>query len=369
MDKSFNLYYAVNKLVFLPIFCPCPHLISIIVGCIVLYGCECVFTNPLPSEFLCPTVASRKAQYPKQTRFCYTSYDLHAEYGLSLEGKLFQHLSDEDVTDEDWLAVFTKKREKGVRLFLTMVRPKYAEECRLLFHKVYQAIPTNKEITYKFSFLFVYERCPAAMQRPTDERKVAWAVFGEQVLDHCKKLPGGMDKKLKNWIDCNAASQHLVQTTESTKKSVTDRKGITGKDSQSILNCSSVKLQIVAEVEQMLAARKTMLENVKSTLNATQVQLQEKSQSMWKIEGTSSAAAVLQGQLNELQTLKDSIKGPGGVSSSEVLVIDAKIVALSNALIALRADATNSKIKGDIDRLEVCINIATLYINLTKPCI
>lgn len=173
-----------------------------------MYGC--VFTNPLPSKFWCPTVASRKAQYPKQTRFCFTRHDLHEEYGLSLEGKLYQHLSDEDVTDEDWLAVFTKKREKGVRIFLHMVRPEYAEECRLLFHKVYQAMPTNKEITHKFSTLFVYERCPAAMQSPTGQRKVAWAVFGEQVLDHCKKLPGGIDKKLKNWIDYNENGQEVI---------------------------------------------------------------------------------------------------------------------------------------------------------------
>ncbi|KAI5083477.1 hypothetical protein GOP47_0003220 [Adiantum capillus-veneris] len=111
-------------------------------------------------------VASRKVQYPKKTRFCFTRHDLHEEYGLSLEGKLYQHLSDEDVIDEDWLSVFIKKREKGVRLFFHQVWPKYAEECRLLFHKVYQAMPTSKEITHKFSTLFVYERCPAAMQSP-----------------------------------------------------------------------------------------------------------------------------------------------------------------------------------------------------------
>ncbi|MCO5559688.1 hypothetical protein L7F22_013289 [Adiantum nelumboides] len=72
--------------------------------------------------------ASWKAQYPKQTRFFFTQHDLHEEYGLSLEGKLYQHLFDEDVTDEDWLAVFTKKREKGVRIFLNMVRLEYEEE-------------------------------------------------------------------------------------------------------------------------------------------------------------------------------------------------------------------------------------------------
>ncbi|MCO5548916.1 hypothetical protein L7F22_002378 [Adiantum nelumboides] len=299
--------------------------------------------------------ASRKAQYPKQTRFCFTRHDLHEECGLSLEGKLYQNLSDEDVIDEDWLAVFTKKREKGVRIFLNMVWPEYEEECRLLFHKVYQAIPTKKEIMHKFSTLFVYERCPAAMQSTTGQRKVAWDIFGEQVLDHCKKLPGEMDKKLKNWTDCNENGQHVIGTTQSTPKALLE--GMTSISyslgPQLLLNCSSINLQIVAKVEQMLAARKSTLESVKSTLNAAQVQLQEKHQSMWKIEGTSSTAAVLQGQLTELQSMKDSMeRGACGASSFEVMLIDAKIIALSSALVALGADARNSKIRDDVDRIE-----------------
>ncbi|MCO5608268.1 hypothetical protein L7F22_062474 [Adiantum nelumboides] len=297
--------------------------------------------------------SSRKAQYPKQTKFCFTRHDLHEEYGLSLEGKLYQHLSDEDVTDEDWLAVFTKKREKGAKIFLNMLRPEYEEECRLLFHKVYQAIPTNKEITHKFSTLFVYERCPVAMQSTTGQRKVAWAIFGEQVLDHCKKLPGGMEKKLKNWTDCNENGQHVTGTTQSTPKALLE--GMTSISCslgpQSLLNCNSINLQIVVEVEQMLAARKSTLESVKSAPNATQVQLQEKHQNMWKIEGT--AAAVLQGQLTELQSLKDSMEVRAcGASSFEVMVIDANIIALSSALVALGADASNSKIRDDVDHIE-----------------
>ena len=62
------------------------------------------------------------------------------------------------------------------------------------------------------------------------------------------------------------------------------------------------------------------------------------------------------------------MKGAGGTSDLEVLVIGAKIIALSSALIALWADATNSKIRDNIDRIEVCINIDTLCIT-TKPYI
>ncbi|MCO5559731.1 hypothetical protein L7F22_013332 [Adiantum nelumboides] len=302
---------------------------------------------------------SRKAQYPKQTKFCFTQHDLHEEYGLSLEGKLYQHFSDEDVTDEDWLAVFTKEREKGVRIFLNMVQLEYEEECRLLFHKVYQAIPTNKEITHKFSTLFVYERCPAVLQSTTGQRKVAWAVFGEQVLDHCKKLPSGMEKKLKNWNDSNENGQHVIGTTQSTPKALLEgmMSNFCSLGPQSLLNCTSINLQIMAEVEQMLAARKSTLESVKSTLNAAQVQLQEKHQSMWKIEGTSSAAAVLQGQLTELQSLKDSMEGGAcGASSSKVMVIDENIIF--KCIGSSRGCASNSKIRDDVDRIDVCMHQA-----------
>ncbi|MCO5580028.1 hypothetical protein L7F22_033894 [Adiantum nelumboides] len=144
--------------------------------------------------------SSWKIQYPKQTRFCYIREELHEEYGLSLEGKLYQHLGDADVTDQDWLLVFMKKREQCSKTFLHMMRPEFVDECRLLFHKVYQSMPANKEITQKFATLFVYERCPATRQDPA-RRKVAWASFGEHVLDHCKKLPGGIDKKVKIWLE------------------------------------------------------------------------------------------------------------------------------------------------------------------------
>ncbi|MCO5548742.1 hypothetical protein L7F22_002203 [Adiantum nelumboides] len=75
------------------------------------------------------SLPSRKAQYPKQKRFCYTQEELREEHGLSLEGKLYQHLGEADVTKEDWLSIFKKKREKGSKLFLHMMRLEYVEDC------------------------------------------------------------------------------------------------------------------------------------------------------------------------------------------------------------------------------------------------
>ncbi|MCO5570287.1 hypothetical protein L7F22_024005 [Adiantum nelumboides] len=63
---------------------------------------------PLPRKTRA-ALPSQKAQYPKQKQFCYTQGELHEEHGLSLEGKLYQHLSEANVTEEDWLSIFKKK--------------------------------------------------------------------------------------------------------------------------------------------------------------------------------------------------------------------------------------------------------------------
>ncbi|MCO5600503.1 hypothetical protein L7F22_054616 [Adiantum nelumboides] len=109
-------------------------------------------------------LTSWRVQYPKKQQFYYTREELHEEHGLRLEGKLYQHLSEANVLEEDWLSIFKKKREKGFKLFLRRMQPEYVEDCKLLFHKVYQAKPANKEITHKFATLFVYEQCLATRQ-------------------------------------------------------------------------------------------------------------------------------------------------------------------------------------------------------------
>ena len=229
---------------------------------------------------------------------------MHEEYGLSLEGKLYQHLDADDVTDDDWLSVFNKRQGKGSNIFLHMVRPEFQEECKLLFYKVYQAVPASKEITHKFATLFAYEKCQVAKQNPTG-RKVSWAAFGEQVVEHCRKLARGIDKKVKNWVETNkgviAAPIHLAHATLKRPSECV----VAGSESRQDVReqglvplCSTALIQMqIAEVEEMVIAKKARLENVKSALDAMRVKLQEAHQNMWKTEGTLSATALLQGQL------------------------------------------------------------------------
>ena len=310
---------------------------------------------------VCVALSARRTPYPKQTRFCFTQEELNEEYGLSLEGKLYQQLGAGDVTDDDWLSVFYKKREKGSKIFLHMVRPELHEECRLLYYKVYQALPANNEITHKFATLFAYENCKVAKKNPRT-RKVAWAVFGEQVLEHCKKLPGGIDKKIKNWVETNKGVAAPIQPPCVALKHGSEYATLGSKGKHNVtkhgleLVCSPALIQMqIAQVEEMVTAIKAKLENVKSALDAMRVKLQESHQSMWRTEGISSATTLLQGQLEELQKKRVSMMGVVDADAQEFVAIDAQISVLSQSLTVLGVDMnTSANIKEEVDRLKVC---------------
>ncbi|MCO5606512.1 hypothetical protein L7F22_060700 [Adiantum nelumboides] len=257
---------------------------------------------------------SRKAQNPKQKRFCYTQEELHEEHGLILEGKLYQHLNEADVTEEDWLSIFKKKQEKGSKIFLHMMRPEYVEDCTLLFHKVYQAVPANREITHKFATLFAYEQCPAARQDPTSQ-KVAWAYFGEQVLDHCKKLPGGIDKKC------------LLNKPTS--------KGAGGADAGYKKGCiKGYEHNIGHNESRAIRQEPRYVEDTGDIL----------------IHGSASRP------IAEALDLKASMEGAIDATHPDYLVIEGKVATLNSVLTALGVDASSSNIRDEVDHLKVSLS-------------
>lgn len=146
---------------------------------------------------------SRSFEYPLLPRFCYTAEELHEVYGLSLTGLLHQQLPT--IKDQDWLGVFKEVQTRGLKLYLNMLRPEFVDDCRLLFHKVYQGIPSNNEIPTKFAKCFVWERCPSAKENPA-EHTIAWAQFGANVLRLIRTSQGNLDRKLDNWRKANGAT-------------------------------------------------------------------------------------------------------------------------------------------------------------------
>ncbi len=128
-------------------------------------------------------------EYPRLSRFCFSAKELHEEYGLNLEGKLPKDLADKNISDEEWLSVFKCLHKKSTKLFFNHVTDEFVDECRLLYQKVYQTVPSNGELQAKFARGFVYERCLAAASDPTGHR-IAWARFGDTVLENCKSKKG-----------------------------------------------------------------------------------------------------------------------------------------------------------------------------------
>ncbi|MCO5614030.1 hypothetical protein L7F22_068310 [Adiantum nelumboides] len=165
-----------------------------------------VQTPPAKIEFSCKasSKASRKGGskdklvYPKLKRFCLSKEELNEEHGLSLVGKLPKALSKEDISEEDWLSVFRVQCVKNTNIFLHMVRSEFMDECGFLYQKVYQAVASNNEIAHKFARCFAYERCTSA-KHDSEGHRIAWAAFGESVLETCKMQPGGLQKKISNW--------------------------------------------------------------------------------------------------------------------------------------------------------------------------
>ncbi|MCO5550907.1 hypothetical protein L7F22_004401 [Adiantum nelumboides] len=154
---------------------------------------ECVASNSKQSK------KSLKAlEYPQLSKFCFSAEELHEEYGLSLKGKLRKELSDKDISDEEWLSVFKCLHKKNTKLFLNHVRDEFVDECRLLYQKVYSATPSNGELLAKFARGFVYERCPAAVSDPIGHR-IAWARFGDSILENCKMQKGGLERKINKF--------------------------------------------------------------------------------------------------------------------------------------------------------------------------
>ena len=96
---------------------------------------------------------------------------------MIMEGVLPKDLcDDEDLLDERWLTIFKHTYKKNAKIYLNHVQPRLVDECRFLFHKVYQAPPSCGEITSKFARCFAFEKCEEAKKNHA-RHKVSWARF------------------------------------------------------------------------------------------------------------------------------------------------------------------------------------------------
>ncbi|MCO5564146.1 hypothetical protein L7F22_017802 [Adiantum nelumboides] len=128
-----------------------------------------------------------KVHCPLQTIFCQTKKDFNNHYGFDTEGKDPRLLKDSDVSEGDWLSVFSHSRDtSSYRVKCNSIRPEQYEDLLIFYMKVYQKRPTNMEVNVSFARAYVLQFSPRAMKA---ERSVqfAWAIVGEEHNNDLKK--------------------------------------------------------------------------------------------------------------------------------------------------------------------------------------
>ncbi|MCO5576807.1 hypothetical protein L7F22_030627 [Adiantum nelumboides] len=106
-----------------------------------------------------------KVRCPLQTIFCQTKKDFNNHYGLDIEGKDPRLLKDSDVSEGDWLSVFSHSRDtSSYKVKCSSIRPEQYEDLLIFYMKVYQKRPTNMEVNVSFARAYVLQFIPRAVK-------------------------------------------------------------------------------------------------------------------------------------------------------------------------------------------------------------
>ncbi|MCO5609089.1 hypothetical protein L7F22_063311 [Adiantum nelumboides] len=128
-----------------------------------------------------------KVHCPLQTIFCQTKKDFNKHYGLDTEGKDPRLLKDSDVSEGDWLSVFSHSRDtSSYTVKCNSIRPEQYEDLLIFYMKVYQKRPTNMEVNVSFARAYVLQFSPRAVKAGRSVQ-FAWAIVGEEHNNDLKK--------------------------------------------------------------------------------------------------------------------------------------------------------------------------------------
>ncbi|MCO5576825.1 hypothetical protein L7F22_030645 [Adiantum nelumboides] len=113
---------------------------------------------------------------PLQTNFCQTKKDFNNHYGLDTEGKDPRLLKASDVSEGDWLSIFSHSRDiSSYRVKCNSIRPEQYEDLLIFYMKVYQKRPTNMEANVSFARAYVLQFSPRAVKAGRSVQ-FAWAI-------------------------------------------------------------------------------------------------------------------------------------------------------------------------------------------------
>ncbi|MCO5577808.1 hypothetical protein L7F22_031641 [Adiantum nelumboides] len=152
-----------------------------------------------------------KVHCPLQTIFCQTKKDFNNHYGLDTEGKDPRLLKDSDVSEGDWLSVFSHSRDtSSYRVKCSSIRPEQYEDLLIFYMKVYQKRPTNMEVNVSFARAYVLQFSPRAVKAGRSVQ-FAWAIVGEEHNNDLKKF-GHFHMHYLRWKVINGAGDSIVRT-------------------------------------------------------------------------------------------------------------------------------------------------------------
>ncbi|MCO5564652.1 hypothetical protein L7F22_018318 [Adiantum nelumboides] len=191
-------------------------------------------------------------EYPILNKFCYTAEELHEEYGLSLKRK-----------------------------------PSFIDDCKLLFHKVYQGPPSCGDITAKFARCYAFEKCHAAQKDPA-RHKIAWARFGESVLNMCSSKPGALDKKVENWKRANGAFHGGLLGSNKKRNYTQGASNMCNIEEDKVLQFETVAVDYIFDSDAIVHGVLTSSTQKLNRLSKLRESLQQKKESLLRLEGSNA---------------------------------------------------------------------------------
>ncbi|MCO5551993.1 hypothetical protein L7F22_005501 [Adiantum nelumboides] len=163
------------------------------------------------SDSKMPRWRALKVHCPLQTIFCQTKIDFNNHYGLDTKGKDPRLLKDSDVSEGDWLSVFSHSRDtSSYRVKCNSIRPEQYEDLLIFYMKVYQKRPTNMEVNVSFARAYVLQFSPRAVKAGRSVQ-FAWAIVGEEHNNDLKKF-GHFHTHYLRWKVINGAGDSIVGT-------------------------------------------------------------------------------------------------------------------------------------------------------------
>ncbi|MCO5578893.1 hypothetical protein L7F22_032741 [Adiantum nelumboides] len=265
----------------------------------------------------------------------------------SESGKLWKHLSADDLLELEWLTVFDTPKYKGSKIFLNMVKPQFVDECRLLFFRVYQEPPKKIEIYLKFATCFVYKGCSVA-KADLKSHKIAWALFAKNIKLSLKRNPVAWKRKVDAFRDTHGPIN--VITIDDSMPGPSMQANVKGRPEPCFL--SSVIEKLCAKILDIQSNNKAKV--LKNELKEKKVEFLNKRDVLICREATTSAASTIQTKITSLQTRYGTLKSDDA-TAEQLVAMGAQITVMSNAVKLIEEDDKVADIKIVVESIDVLL--------------